>query len=48
MQIIQKEIIIFISALLLCLIAHLLDSYNTLIIYLLVRIWVNDVFKGES
>ena len=40
MNIIQKEFMIFISGLLFCYIAHKLDSYNVMTMYLLARIWV--------
>lgn len=40
MKLIQKEFMIFISALLFCYIAHKLDSYNVMTMYLLVRIWI--------
>ena len=42
MKIIQKELIIFISTLILCYISHKLNCYNVMIIYLLVRIWVEN------
>ena len=35
-----KEIGIFLSTLLLCYVSHKLDTYNTMTIYLLVRVWV--------
>lgn len=35
-----KEIVIFLSTLLLCYVSHKLDSYNTMVIYLLVRVWL--------
>ena len=35
-----KEIVIFLSTLLLCYVSHKLDTYNTMTLYLLVRVWV--------
>ena len=35
-----KEIVIFLSTLLLCYVSHKLDTYNTMTIYLLVRVWI--------
>ncbi|MCI6457128.1 MAG: hypothetical protein MSA56_05375 [Clostridium sp.] len=35
-----KEIVIFLSTLLLCCVSHKLDTYNTMTIYLLVRVWI--------
>lgn len=40
MKIIQRELIIFVSTLMFCYIAHKLDSYNVMTIYLLTRIWL--------
>ena len=40
MKIFQREFMIFVSALTFCFIAHKLDSYNVITIYLLVRIWL--------
>jgi len=36
---IQKELIIIISTVIFCFIGKLFENYNTMIIYLLVRIW---------
>ena len=35
-----KEIVTFLSTLLLCYVSYKLDTYNPMIIYLLVRVWV--------
>ena len=35
-----KEISIFLSTLLLCYVSNKLDTYNTMTLYLLVRVWV--------
>lgn len=40
MKIVQREFMIFVSTLMFCYIAHKLDSYNVMTIYLLVRIWL--------
>ena len=42
---IMKELCIFISTLFLCYISYKLNCYNTMIIYLLVRIWVENELK---
>ena len=39
---ISKEIGIFISTLIFCYISHKFNSYNVMIIYLLVRIWIEN------
>ena len=45
MERLKQEIMIFISSLIFCYIAHKLNSYNIIIIYILVRIWVEN--KGR-
>ena len=47
LKIIQKELMIFFSALLFCYIAHKFDCYNVMIIYLLVRIWVDNKMEDK-
>lgn len=45
---ILKEFCIIISTLLFCYIAHKFDCYNAMIIYLLVRLNVEYILRGEN
>ena len=45
MNIIQKELLIFISTLIFCFIGKLFEDYNAMIIYLLVRIWYETIIR---
>lgn len=45
LKIINRELCIFISTLFFCYIAHKFDSYNVMIIYLLVRMFVEKKFE---
>lgn len=47
-NIILKEFCVIIPTLLFCYIAHKLDCYNVMIIYLLVRLYVEDILRGEE
>ena len=42
MKIIQRELIIFISTLIFCYISYKLNCYNVIILYLLVRLWIEN------
>jgi hypothetical protein len=42
MKTLKQEIMIFISALTFCYIAHKLNAYNVIIIYILARIWIEN------
>lgn len=46
MNTIQKELLIFISTLIFCFIGKLLENYNIMIIYLLVRIWYETIIRS--
>lgn len=45
MKALKQEILIFISSLTFCYIAKKLNAYNVIIIYILVRIWIEN--KGR-
>lgn len=45
---ILKEFCVIISSLLFCYIAYKLDCYNIMIIYLLVRLHVEYMFRGDE
>lgn len=45
MNTIQKELLIIISTIIFCFIGKLFANYNTIIIYLLVRIWYETIIR---
>ena len=46
LKITQKELMVICPTLLFCYISHKFDCYNAMIIYLLVRIWVDNKIEN--
>lgn len=45
MDIIYKELIIFISVMIFCFIGKLFENFDVLIIYLLVRLYIENIIR---